>query len=351
MATLWTRQTHRLKQLRQLVTDPVALSVAERTPFTVLAQEEIVTLRFYAPAQATRQPVVIVPPLAVNMRIYDLFPERSLVAWLRDQGHPVYLIDWGRPTRAQAHYRFETYLNRFLPQMLDRVRAHAGTQRLALHGWSLGAVLSYCYVAQGDSDIDRLVLLGPPCDYHAGAGGAQNRLIARQVRRIERLAGRHVHQSRREWWHVPGWMNALGFKLMSPGGTLKGYQALLRHLDDPEFVTAHATNASFLDDMVAYPGGVVQDMLRYLITDNVLAEGRLPVRHSTARLHQVRCPVLVVVGDQDPIVTPEASRRLIALMPEADCTLIEVPGGHMSIVSGSAAPQRIWPHVGAFLAG
>ncbi len=329
------------------------LSLAEQTPYTVIAEDDIVRLRYYPPAagqQADKQPVVIVPPLAVNMLIYDLFPERSLVAYLRDQGHPLYLIDWGRPSRAQAHYRFSTYLTRFMPALLSKVRAHSGQQRLSLHGWSLGGVLSYCYTALGDPDIDKLVLLGPPCDYHAGQGGAQNRLLARQVRRIEKLTGRRVHNSRREYWHIPGWANALGFKLMSPGGTVRGYQELLQNLDDRDYVAAHATNAAFLDDMVAYPGGLMQDIVRFLVTDNVLAQGRLPIRHCDARLDAITARVLIVVGDKDPIITPAASKRLIELMPQADSQLVEVPGGHMSIVSGSAAPKAIWPVVGAFLA-
>ena len=328
------------------------LSLAEQTPFQVIAEDDIVKLRYYPPAagqQSDKQPVVIVPPLAVNMLIYDLFPERSLVAYLRNQGHPLYLIDWGRPGRGQAHFRFSTYLTKFMPALLAKVRSHSGQQTLSLHGWSLGAVLSYCYSALGDQDIDKLVLLGPPCDYHAGSGGAQNRLLARQVRRIEKFTGRQVHNSRRELWHVPGWANALGFKLMSPGGTVRGYQELLQNLNDRDYVAAHATNAAFLDDMVAYPGGFVQDIVRFLITDNVLAQGRLPIRGCDAKLDSIRAKVLIVVGDKDPIITPAASKRLVELMPKASCQLIVVPGGLMSIVSGSAAPTAIWPEVAKFL--
>lgn len=345
-----------LQQMRNLgdrLLRPDALNLAGRTPYEIIARDEIVSLRYYPPQQGSshRQPVVIVPPLAVNMLIYDLFPERSLVAWLRDQGHPLYLIDWGRPTKAQAHYRFRTYLQRFMPAMLAAVRTHSGQQTLSLHGWSIGAVFSYCYAALGDPNIDRLVLLGPPCDYHAQPGGRQNLLLSRQIRRLERLTRWEVHKSRREYWHVPGWANALGFKLMSPGGTVKGYLELLQHLDDREQVAAHATNAAFLDDMVPYPGGFAQDIVRFLITDNVLAQGRLPIRDCPAQLADVQAQVLIVVGDKDPIITPVASRRLIDLMPSADCRLIEVPGGHMSIVSGSAAPVAIWPQVAAFLRG
>src|SRR5690554_7842668 len=85
-----------------------------------------------------RTPVVIIPPLAVNMLIYDLFPQRSLVRFLRAKGFEVYLIDWGVPTRAHNHYNLHTYVAELLPASLARVREHSGEQELSLHGWSLG---------------------------------------------------------------------------------------------------------------------------------------------------------------------------------------------------------------------
>ncbi len=353
-STAWRQRSARaLRNAHDRIRRPQDMNRAGQTPYQVIDSQDIVQLRYYPPrpgATATKQPLVIVPPLAVNMLIYDLFPERSLVATLRDAGHPLYLLDWGRPTRQHAHYRFETYLTELMPRLLQRVREHSGQQTLSLHGWSIGSVFCYAYTALGDPDIDRLVLLGPPCDYHApGPNAAQNRLIARQLKRVQRLTGWTIDRSRQSIWHVPGWANSLGFKLMSPSGTLRGYLELARRMDDRDYVSAHATNAAFLDDMVSYPGGFMQDVLQFLITENVLARGKLPLRQSQATLENIRCKALIVVGDKDPIITPKASKQLMQLMTNADCELIEVPGGHMSIVSGRNAPVEIWPQVVTWL--
>ncbi|MGJ8669143.1 MAG: alpha/beta fold hydrolase [Oceanococcus sp.] len=325
------------------------LDQSQQTPYQVIDDLGIMQLRYYPPTDgqtSDKQVLVIVPPLAVNMSIYDLFPERSLVAALRDAGHPLYLIDWGKPSRKQAHYRFKTYLTEFIPAMLKKIRQHSGQQALSLHGWSMGAIFCYSYAALGDKHIDKMVLLGPPCDYlAAGPNAWQNRLISKQLRALHKRTGWGVHKSANAIWHVPGWANALGFKLMSPAGTVRGYVELARRMDDREFVSAHATNAAFLDGMVAYPGGVMQDVLQFLISDNVLAHGKLPIHQCDAHLRDVRAKVLIVVGDKDPIITPAASKQLIAQMSQAQCTLLEAPGGHMSIVSGSQAPTTIWPRV------
>lgn len=320
------------------------LNQAGQTPYEVIARHDIISLRHY-PGQADKAqtPLVIVPPLAVNMLIYDLFPQRSLVRYLRDQGFPLYLIDWGRPTRAHASWQFSDYLQDFLPRMLDAVRAHSGQQDVSLHGWSLGAMFSYAYAALGDPHVRDLVLLGPPCDYHAPGGVSfQNRLVSRQMKQLKRLTGWRIHATRPSLWHVPGWANAMAFKLASPVGTVRGYTELLARLDDRNYVREHATQGAFLDDMVAYPGGVMQDIVQHLMTDNVLAQGRLPIAGSSATLGDIQARVLIVVGDRDPIVTPAASQRLIELMPHADARLLTAPGGHMSIVSGRQAPETIW---------
>jgi len=350
MASVRLNLPARVTNLHDRVRRPDRLLQAQTTPYEVIAESEIVKLRYYPPAApggVSKGPIVIVPPAAVNMLIYDLFPDRSLVAHLRDQGHAVYLIDWGIPTRRHAHYTVATYLQHFMPEMLEAARAHCGQRKLTLHGWSLGAMFSYAYAALGDPYMDGLILLGPPCDYHAP--GMVNRHLAGPLKALSKRTGWQVHDSPSVFWHVPGWANALGFKLMSPGGTLRGHLELLRRLDDRAYVEAHATNAAFLDGMVAYPGGVAQDILQFLITDNVLAKGQIPIRGSQARLRDITARVLIVVGDKDPIITPAASQRLIALMENASCERIEVPGGHMSIVSGREAPTCIWPRIDEWL--
>lgn len=347
------RSLHVMRNARDRVRHASKLNQAGKTPFEIIAQRDIVSLRYYpcAASKPVRMPLVIVPPLAVNTLIYDLFPQRSLVRFFRDQGYPVYLIDWGRPTRQHAHWHFQDYLQDLMPEFLQQVRNHSGQQELSLHGWSLGALFCYAYAALGDEHIRNLILLGPPCDYHAPGGVSfQNRMLSKRLKGLRRVTGWRVHQSRRALWHTPGWLNSLAFKLASPAGTLRGYSELLTRLDDREFVAEHATHGAFLDDMVAYPGGVVQDILQYLITDNVLAKGQLPIPDCNATLADIKANVMIVVGDNDPIVTPAASRQLIGLMPNAQAQILEAPGGHMSIVSGSNAPAAIWQPIEDWLA-
>ena len=338
---------------------------ASQTPFEVIHEQDIVKVRYYPPLRVSHidmagerievnhdeiaTPLVLVSPLAVNMHLYDMFPNRSLVKYLRARGFELYLIDWGSPDWRQNHFHISNYIEDLMPAMLSAIRNHSGKKKLSLHGWSFGGLFSYCTAAL-DKDIVNLALIGAPCDYHAnGELGKQYQRIARQLRWMEKRTGWRVHNTRRRWWRSPGWMNSLMFKLTNPVGTMKGYVELVGKLHDREFVTTNATNSAFLEDMVAYPGGVIQDIIQYLWAENRLAKGNLPIRDSDAKLADINANIISVVGKTDIIVTKDCATRLEELVSSKDKAMMEVPGGHMGILGGSVGPEHIWPQVADWL--
>ncbi|MCG8437453.1 MAG: alpha/beta fold hydrolase [Pseudomonadales bacterium] len=359
---------HRLDNGRARLFDAERLSQAEQTPYDTLFDDGLVKLRYYPPLQekaiplsdgtvmpvsehTQRTPLVLVAPLAVNMLIYDLFPQRSLVRYLRARGFELYMVDWGRPGKYHNHLSLSSYFADYLPKMLVQVRQHSGQQQLSLHGWSFGGLFSLCYTALGnDPDIRNLVLVGTPCDYHRnGALGAQYRRLSRQAKWIRSNTGLRIHDVPARLLRSPGWMNSLAFKLTNPVGSLQGYMNLVRNLHDREFVAAHATNGAFLDDMVAYPGGVIQDIVRYLWTDNVVAHGQLPMASSEGNLSRVTANILNITGGADPIVTRDCSLAMDTLVRSKDKTYLTIDGGHMGILGSSAAQTQSWGRIAEWL--
>ena len=341
---------------------------ADSTPFRVLHDDGLVKLRYYPPLtedeltlesgdtlpvrrQPQRTPLVLVPPLAVNMLIYDLFPQRSLVRYLRARGFELYLVDWGRPDRRHDGHTLATYFADKLPALLEQVREHAGQRRLSLHGWSLGGLFSLCYAGLGeDPDLANLVLVGTPTDYHRnGALGKQYRRLSRSLKWLRRRTGLRAHDLNPAWLRSPGWANSLAFKLTSPVASVQGYWNLVKNLDDREFVRAHATNGAFLNDMVAYPGGVIQDIIHYLWVDNVVARGRLPRPEQEGNLAQVEAAVLNITGAGDPIVTTDCSQAMEELVASRDQTYLTIPGGHMGILGSRQAQSESWGRIADWL--
>jgi polyhydroxyalkanoate synthase len=203
------------------------LVLAEQTPFEVIYSNDLVKLRHYLPISQDeimvdgipmtvnknthKVPLVIVPPLAVNMLIYDLFPERSLVNYFVAQGFEVYLIDWGTPTRKHTHYNLNTYVSEFMPEFLAKVREHSGQKKLSLHGWSMGGIFTLCYTAlTHDTDIRNLVILGTPINSHAsGAVGKVYQAIERRAQWVRKNTGFRIHNLNPQWLHTP-WLGQCG---------------------------------------------------------------------------------------------------------------------------------------------
>lgn len=345
-----------------------SLVQAEQTPFTVLEDDDLISLRYYPPLtedsimldgevvpvarQAHRTPVVIVPPLAVNMLIYDLFPERSLVRYLRARGFEVYLIDWGQPTRAHTHFNLHTYVAEFLPLYLNRVRAHSGQQDLSLHGWSMGGMFTLFHAALSrDPHIRNAVILGSPIDSHAsGLMGVMYQRFSDVAEWVREHTGFRIHDLKPHWFHTPGWANTIGFKLTNPVGSVMGYWELLARLGDREFVTNHATTSAFLDRMVAYPGGIIQDAVVRIWIDNQLSKGEIQVGDDIARLENVSANLLALAGATDTMVTPGAAKRVMDHVSSIDKTFMVAPGGHMGILAGSKAPKASWIAIADWLA-
>ena len=101
--------------------------------------------------------------------------------------------------------------------------------------------------------------------------------------------------------------------------------------------------------MVAYPGGVIQDIVHYLWTDNVVAHGQLPMEGTDGHLDRVTANVLNITGANDPIVTPECSQAMKPLIRSKDKTFLTIDGGHMGILGSAAAQKQSWGRIADWL--
>jgi len=346
--------------LRDRLLHSDSLVQAGKTPYEVISDDVqnqgMVKLRYYPPLPGYptkhRVPLVIVPPLAINMLIYDLFEDRSLIRFLLQQGFAVYLLDWGKPSRAQTRYNFEEYVLKFMPKLLDQVRSHSGQQELSLHSWSMSGVftLLYCAATQ-DPNIKNLIVLGTPVNAHkSGAIGAQYKRVGQSMDWLEKHTGLHPRKLPESLLHSYGWSNALGFKLLDLKGTFKGHLSMLRQLDNRNAVISHATHGAFLNHMVDYPGGINRDMLIKVWMDNGLNSGQFRIGGKLAYLKDIHAALLAGGGRSDGMVTVDAVRPLPDLVGSHDSTFVTLPGGHVSMIASEAASQEFWPVLADWLA-
>ena len=289
-------------------------------------------------------PLVIVPPLAARPLIFDLLPERSLVRYFLARGYRVYLIDWGEPERQHTHLGIKDYAQDMLGEALSQVRQHSGAKEVSLMGWCMGGLFCLMYAGLAhDQHLRNLVTIASPIDsQQGGVGGRVIRGLVGPAQAIRKYTRFRLNRVNPERLQVPGWFNALAFKLTNPVGSVTTYWDLLVNLWDREFVESHTTTSNFLNNMLDYPGGIIQDFVIKYGINNDLSKGQIKIGGQVSRFDRIRSAILVFAGSSDALVTPEAAQHSLELVSSQDKQFVIAPGGHAGVVMGNKAQRDVW---------
>lgn len=346
-------QTDKLKNLSTRVFRSTSLVVSQSTPYQVIFEYEHAKVRHYpAVERKFLQPLVFIPPLAVTVSIYDLYPYRSLVNYFQQQGFEVYLLDWGRLNYSHHQLNFMSFLEDTIPACLSYIRKHADSEEVSLHGWSMGGLFATLYTAHHHSKhIKNLITLGAPIDtFLTGWHGELLKHTQKILQRYPRLA-ETLYQGKlpKKMIQTPGKLNAFVFKLLDPKGWFNGHKRFLQNLDDPQIVQEHATMGAYLNDMIDYPGGINQDMMLNIWLQNPLKNGHIHLNNKLIDLKSIHCNLLVGAGLRDQLVSAKAVAPLCELTSSTDVTFTLIPGGHMGIMSNQNTAKEFWPQMAAWL--
>lgn len=132
-------------QLRIRMTDTKAFKLGENvavTPGKVVFQNKMFQLIQYTPSteKVLKRPLLIVPPWINKFYILDLQPKNSMLKWLVDQGHTVYVMSWVNPDETYVDTGFEDYIHAVI-NALDAVEYDSGESELNMIGYCIGGTL------------------------------------------------------------------------------------------------------------------------------------------------------------------------------------------------------------------
>ncbi len=133
-------------RLRIKMTDDQAFELGRNvalTPGKVVFQNDLFQLLQYNPSteQAFRQPLLIIPPWINKYYVLDLQPQNSLIKWLVDQGHTVFVISWVNPDEKLGHKDIEDYVTEGALAAIDAVEKITGESAINLVGYCIGGTL------------------------------------------------------------------------------------------------------------------------------------------------------------------------------------------------------------------
>jgi poly[(R)-3-hydroxyalkanoate] polymerase subunit PhaC len=304
------------------------------TPGKVVFRNHLIELIQYAPATETvhAEPVLIVSAPIMKYYILDLSPHNSLVKYLVDHGHTVFVVSWRNPGPEDRDLGLEDYREQGYLAALDAISAIIPDRRVHAVGYCLGGIMLMITAAamarDGDERLGTITLFATETDF-TEPGELGVFLDDSQVSDLDAIMWKQGYLDAAQM--------AAGFEMLRPY----------------ELIWSHATGEYLLgqrqlpNDLMAWnadgtrlPYRMHSENLHRLFLRNDLFEGRYRAAGRPVSLGDIRAPVFMVGTVRDH-VAPWRSVYKLNLVAETELTFLLTSGGHNAgIISEPGHPHR-----------
>ncbi|WP_239552584.1 class I poly(R)-hydroxyalkanoic acid synthase [Oceanisphaera litoralis] len=113
------------------------------TPGEVVFRNEVFELIQYGASTETvhQTPLLVIPPFINKFYILDLKEQNSMVGWLRDQGHTVFIMSWRNPGKDQAGIGFPDLIHSGTMEAIRVIEQITGEKEVNAIGYCIGGTL------------------------------------------------------------------------------------------------------------------------------------------------------------------------------------------------------------------
>jgi polyhydroxyalkanoate synthase len=194
------------------------------TPGEVVYQNDLMQLIQYSPAteKVARRPLLVIPPWFNKYYVLDMQPKNSMIRYMVDQGHTVFLISWRNPDEHMPDKTFDQYMTEGPLAALEVIEAITGEEEVNALGYCLGGILLAITLAwleaRGRRPIRSGTYLTTLLDY-SDVGDVKVFVNEDVIKRLEAMG--------RKKGYLPGDNVAWGFRLLRAPDLL--YSFIINH--------------------------------------------------------------------------------------------------------------------------
>ncbi len=310
------------------------------TPGRVVLRNELMELIQYEPQtpEVYAEPVLIAPAWIMKYYILDLSPANSLVRYLVEKGHTVFMISWKNPNATDRDLGMDDYVHRGFLAALNAVTSIVPRARVHAVGYCIGGTLLSIAAAalarSQDARLASITLLAAQTDF-SEPGELSLFISPSQLEMLESV------------------MRKAG---VLDSDRMAGAFALLRSNDllwAPAINTYIKGRREGMNDLMAWnadgtrmPCRMHADYLRQLYLQNDLARGEFTLAGERVDLGRIDLPMFVVGTETDHVAPWKSVFKVRQLTRSADYTFLLTSGGHNAgIVSGPVHPKRRFRHL------
>lgn len=291
-------------------------------PSTILSKQSRVSLIDYG---GDGPPIVFIPSLINPHIVLDIAPGNSLIRHIRDQGHRVFLVDWGQPGQVNADENIDQHILLYLLPLLKDVESQFGPAHLA--GYCLGGTiaLAAAHLVAAAS----LTLIASP--WHFDQYGEDQAMLSglwTDNREACSLLG-----------VVPVEILQIAFWRMDPRRTVQKYARLVDVADTKlaQFVALE----DWANEGAPLTFAAGQALFEQFFARNRSGAGEWAVDGVRITPETLPCPARQFVSTTDRIVP-------LASCPQT-IDQVATSAGHVGMVVGSGARETLWEPMAKWL--
>lgn len=330
----------RFMQGIDILTKPLDIEVG-MTPKELVYQIDKVKLYHYIPVKEHlySPPILISYALVNKQYMLDLQPDRSVIKYLLNQGHELFIIDWGYPSPADKYITMEDYIEEYLGGCVDKVCELTGVSQVTLMGICQGGTFSIIYSALHPEKVKNLVTIVTPFDFHTDTGLLNVWSKDMDIDKLVDTLG-----------NIPGDFMNIGFLMLNPFRLMfDKYVGFAEHTDDKEFVNNFIRMEKWIFDSPDQAGETIRKFVKDLYQKNLLKENKFTLGDNKVDIKNITMPVLNIFAEYDNLVPPACSRTFTDYIGSKDKEIASYPTGHIGIFVSSRSQKEICPRLSDWL--